>query len=69
MNENVAKDIVDQTLKNSKDENSFIDSVERLSLLVENSLQSMVTKLGNTREAEEYRSLLRNDWEKVLRGY
>ena len=69
MNENVAKEIVKETLKNSKDENSFIDSVDRLGLLVERSLQSMVTMLGNTREAEEYRSLLRDDWRKVLRGY
>ena len=69
MNENVANEIVKETLKNSKEENSFIDSVDRLGLLVERSLQSMVTKLGNTREAEEYRSLLRDDWRKVLRGY
>tara|TARA_R100000388_G_scaffold26051_1_gene20228 strand:- start:735 stop:944 length:210 start_codon:yes stop_codon:yes gene_type:complete len=69
MNKNVAEEIVKQTLKNSKEENSFLDSVDRLGLLVERSLQSMVTKIGNTREAEEYRSLLRDDWRRILRGY
>lgn len=69
MNKNVAEEIVKQTLKNSKEENSFLDSIDRLGLLVERSLQSMVTKLDNTREAEEYRSLLRDDWRRILRGY
>ncbi len=69
MNKNVAEEIVKQTLKNSKEENSFLDSVDRIGLLKERSLQSMVTMLGNTREAEEYRSLLRDDWRRILRGY
>ena len=69
MNKNVAEEIVKQTLKNSKEENSFLDSVDRIGLLKERGLQSMVTMLGNTREAEEYRSLLRDDWRRILRGY
>ena len=69
MNKNVAEEIVKQTLKNYKEENSFLDSVDRIGLLKERSLQSMVTMLGNTREAEEYRSLLRDDWRRILRGY
>jgi len=57
-------------LKESIDVNrEWSDAVDTIGTLVESYLSERVHKMGNTREAEEFRRLVRNKWKILLRGY
>ena len=57
-------------LKESIDVNrEWSDAVDTIGTLVESYLSERVRKMGNTREAEEYRQDIRNKWKTILRGY
>jgi len=49
--------------------NSWAEAVDAIGILVESYLSERARKMGNTREAEEYRQDIRNKWKTILRGY
>tara|TARA_R100000988_G_scaffold30640_1_gene15535 strand:- start:180 stop:410 length:231 start_codon:yes stop_codon:yes gene_type:complete len=73
--DDIARQVVRETLakenlKYYEEDDSFIDAVERIRLLIETTIAMRCEKAGyDIIEAEKYASKIRKDWRRVLRGY